>query len=210
MSQENVEIVTQVAVTAGPVQRVDVRAHTWMAAGVSGLPSRQRVDGVDADEAVVLPECAGRDVGLVVSGRIEGLGFDEGDVVAARASRTCSRSVAPTPWFRWSRRTAIQRISAARDDRYSTTAKPTTPSFLVMTQPWCASRSLAIYVGTSSVKKSGSPRTIVWHASRSSGAMGRTRMAVHCRSSESNPDCSIGSPMSLAGAWRDFSVGARP
>jgi len=36
MSQENVEVVTQVAVTAGPVQRVDVRAHTWMAAGFPG------------------------------------------------------------------------------------------------------------------------------------------------------------------------------
>jgi hypothetical protein len=118
---------------------------------------------------VVLPEGAGRDVGLVASGRIEGLGLDEGDVVSSEGTEDVFEERRADPWFRWSCRAAIQRISAARDDRYSTTAKPTTPSSLVMTQPWCASRSLAILSGTSSVKKSGSPRTIVWRGTRSSG-----------------------------------------
>ena len=35
----------------------------------------------------LLPEGAGRDVGLVVSGRIEGLGLDEGDLVSSKSTQ---------------------------------------------------------------------------------------------------------------------------
>ena len=63
---------------------MSARARRWRR--ISGRPSRQRIDGVDVDEAVVLPEGAGRDVGLVFSGRIEALGLDEGNVVRSKSA----------------------------------------------------------------------------------------------------------------------------
>ena len=88
---------------------------------------------------------------------------------AARAPRTCSRSVAPTPWFRGSCRSAIQRISAAREDRYSTTAKPTTPWSLAMTKPWCCVEVVGDLVGHIIGEEIGQPANDRLACLRSSG-----------------------------------------
>src|SRR4029453_18761955 len=51
---------------------------------IAGLPVGQRVDRVDVDEAVALPEGPGGLVGAVAGGAVEGLGFHDADPVGGQ------------------------------------------------------------------------------------------------------------------------------
>src|SRR6266704_5849955 len=64
---------------------------------IAGLPAGQRVDRVDVDEAVALPEGPGGLVGAVTGGAVQGLGLHDADPVGAQVIQDAAEQPGSVP-----------------------------------------------------------------------------------------------------------------